>query len=224
MAGQNGAAGLVHSIQICAHQPRNQRLAEAKAGIYRTGVAVFRNWVSGEQNAGNIGHDHTLHHGGKGDEVVREAVLNTVENRAVSKQRDEAVFDLGEDIGLANNIEVGVLRPAKDALGRSSAVAEECTAKANGGTEDCQLMVMSCANAVGSSCAAIRCRTLAPAARILPRWSGQAPRTVVVWPKRAITALMTSGTICIGSPLSGRTIRMPSRATPARAGRGPNSH
>ena len=61
-------------VDVCVHDARDQCLAEAEAGLHGGDVAVARDRVGREQDAGRLREDHLLHDHGHPDTALVHAV------------------------------------------------------------------------------------------------------------------------------------------------------
>lgn len=81
--------------------------AETKVGVDEELGEIAGDGIDGEGNAGGVAGNHLLNDDGHGGLFVREMALGAIGDGAIGEEREEAIFDGGEDAGFANAIEEG---------------------------------------------------------------------------------------------------------------------
>jgi hypothetical protein len=98
-----------HRVGVRVHQPGDQSLAEAEAGLHGGDLPVGRHGVGREQDAGHLREDHLLHDHGHVDGAVVDAVPLAVGHGPLGEERGPAPADVLEDRGRPDDVQVGVL-------------------------------------------------------------------------------------------------------------------
>ena len=129
-----GADGLgddfavTHLVDVRVHQARDQGLAETEAGLHGDDLPVRRDRVGREEDASRLGENHLLDHHGHVDGPVVESVAQAVGHGPLGEQGGPAPADVPEDRRRPTTFRYVSCWPAKEAVGRSSAVALDRTA------------------------------------------------------------------------------------------------
>ena len=100
---------VAHLVDVRVHQTGDQSLAEAEGGLHGGDLAVARDGVCREQDAGSVWDDHLLHDHGHVDVAVVKAVPQAVGHGPLGEQRRPAPADVLEDRRRPHYIQVRVL-------------------------------------------------------------------------------------------------------------------
>ena len=100
---------VAHFVDVRVHQPGDQGLAEAEAGLHGGDLPVARDGVGREQDASRMREDHLLHDHGHLDHPVVEAVPQAVGHGPLGEQRCPAPADVLEDRRRPDDVQVRVL-------------------------------------------------------------------------------------------------------------------
>ena len=98
-----------HLIDVRVHQARDQGLAETEAGLDGDDLAVGGDRVGREDDPGRLREDHLLDDHRHLRLPVVEAAPQPVGHRPLGEQRGPAPADVREDLGRADDVQVGVL-------------------------------------------------------------------------------------------------------------------
>ena len=94
---------------VRVHQAGDQGLAEAEAGLHGGDLAVARDGVGREQDAGRLREDHPLHDHGHPDLAVVHAVPQAVGHGPFGEERGPAAADVLQDRRRPDDVQVRVL-------------------------------------------------------------------------------------------------------------------
>ena len=98
-----------HLVDVRVHQPGDQGLAEAEAGLHGDDLAVASDGVGREQDAGRLREDHLLDDDGHMDLPVVEAVPEAVGHGPLGEERGPAPADVLEDRSRPHDVQIRVL-------------------------------------------------------------------------------------------------------------------
>lgn len=112
---------------IRGHLARDDRFAEAETRVYRRDRSITAVGIGGEQHARRVGIDHLLNDDRHRDRRVGNVVASTVGDRPVGKEARHTITNAISYV-LSRNTEDVSCWPANEAVGRSSAVADDRTA------------------------------------------------------------------------------------------------
>ncbi|MNS59869.1 hypothetical protein D3C72_928420 [compost metagenome] len=100
---------VTHLVHVRVHQPRDQGLAQAEAGIDGRHSPVARDGIGREQDAGRLRKDHPLNDDSQVDLTVVEAMLDAVGDRPLGEQRRPAPADVRQNRIFSDDVQVRVL-------------------------------------------------------------------------------------------------------------------
>ena len=121
-----------HRVAVRVHQAGDQGLAEAEAGLHGGDLAVARDRVGREQDAGRLREDHLLHDHGHLDLAVVHAVPQAVGHGPLGEERGPAAADVLEDRRRPDDVQVRVLLAREG--GRRQVLGRGAGADGAGGT------------------------------------------------------------------------------------------
>ena len=100
---------VAHRVGVRVHEAGDQGLAEAEAGLHGGDLAVARDGVGREQDAGRLREDHPLHDHRHPDLAVVHAVPQAVGDGPFGEERGPAAADVPKDRRRPDDVQVRVL-------------------------------------------------------------------------------------------------------------------
>ena len=113
-----GVCAAIDHIGVRRHLAADDGFAEPETGVDDHLAALAGGGIGGEEDAGDIGRHHQLHHHGHGHGVLIDAVLVPVGDGLRRPQRRPALAHGGHHRVRAGDVQVGFLLPGEGEIGQ----------------------------------------------------------------------------------------------------------